>query len=227
MVEPQGLDIVRTKAGQYFAMRLLMAWFVKAAPVQMQETAEAVGWLQHQSSGVPELQDQSHLIIYQGHNEVYLTLTPGTRYVEYLEQTAPTTTTTDPEEFITMQSFGPWQIKKEPHLRSLCRVLLAFLSAADTHASEQLLLVIPHAKMVTGIEATGLVLALLPLLVNQQDSYVQGLETLKSFKAKRYPRELESSEARNRKDLRKSYGSCRLVLVASRDQEEFQSSRKV
>lgn len=72
--------------------------------------------------------------------------------------------------------------------------------------------------MVTGIEATGLVLALLPLLVNQRDNYVQGPETLKSFKAKRYPRELESSEARNRKDLRKSYGSCRLVLVASQDQ---------
>ncbi|GIJ85144.1 hypothetical protein Asppvi_004000 [Aspergillus pseudoviridinutans] len=46
--------------------------------------------------------------------------------------------------------------------------------------------------MVTGIEATGLVLALLPLLVNQLDNYVQGLETLKSFTAKRYLRELES-----------------------------------
>ncbi|KAF7130947.1 hypothetical protein CNMCM5793_003882 [Aspergillus hiratsukae] len=31
-----------------------------------------------------------------------------------------------------------WQIKKESHLRSLCLVLLALLSAADTHASEQL-----------------------------------------------------------------------------------------
>ncbi|GIC90229.1 uncharacterized protein Aud_006661 [Aspergillus udagawae] len=46
--------------------------------------------------------------------------------------------------------------------------------------------------MVTGIEATGVVLALLPLLVNQLDNYVQGLETLKSFRAKRYLRELES-----------------------------------
>lgn len=67
----------------------------------------------------------------KGHNEVYLRLmAPGTRYVEYLERTAPTTTT-DPEEFMTMQSFGPWQIKKEPQLRSLCLVLLAFLSAAE------------------------------------------------------------------------------------------------
>ncbi|KAF7113801.1 hypothetical protein CNMCM5793_004856 [Aspergillus hiratsukae] len=46
--------------------------------------------------------------------------------------------------------------------------------------------------MVTGIEATGVVLALLPLLINQLDNYVQGLETLKSFTAKRYLRELES-----------------------------------
>jgi hypothetical protein len=46
--------------------------------------------------------------------------------------------------------------------------------------------------MVTGIEATGVVLALLPLLLNQLDNYVQGLETLRSFTAKRYRRELES-----------------------------------
>ncbi|KAF7155950.1 hypothetical protein CNMCM6106_007862 [Aspergillus hiratsukae] len=46
--------------------------------------------------------------------------------------------------------------------------------------------------MVTGIEATGVVLALLPLLINQLDNYLQGLETLKSFTAKRYLRELES-----------------------------------
>ncbi|KAL2833988.1 hypothetical protein BJY01DRAFT_224771 [Aspergillus pseudoustus] len=44
--------------------------------------------------------------------------------------------------------------------------------------------------MVTGIETAGLVLALLPLLVNQLDNYVQGLETLKGFTAKRYRREL-------------------------------------
>jgi hypothetical protein len=46
--------------------------------------------------------------------------------------------------------------------------------------------------MVTGIEATGLVLALLPLLVNQLDNYVQGLETLKGVTPKRYLRALES-----------------------------------
>lgn len=40
--------------------------------------------------------------------------------------------------------------------------------------------------MVSGIETTGVVLAILPLLVNQVDNYVQGLETLKSFRAKRY-----------------------------------------
>lgn len=33
-----------------------MPRFVKVAPVQMQETAKAVGWLKHKSGGVPELQ---------------------------------------------------------------------------------------------------------------------------------------------------------------------------
>ncbi|PLN76049.1 hypothetical protein BDW42DRAFT_197411 [Aspergillus taichungensis] len=46
--------------------------------------------------------------------------------------------------------------------------------------------------MVTGIETTGVVLAILPLLVNQVDNYVQGLETLKSFRAKRYLADLHT-----------------------------------
>lgn len=41
------------------------------------------------------------------------------------------------------------------------------------------------------MEAAGLALAILPLLINQLDNYVQGLETIKSFGAKRYRRELE------------------------------------
>ncbi|KAF7114670.1 hypothetical protein CNMCM5793_009621 [Aspergillus hiratsukae] len=104
--------------------------FLKPAPVQMQEMAEAVGWLQRQTSGVPQLQNQSRLIIYKGQDEIYLTLmAPGTRYVEYLGRTTPTTTA-DPQEFVTMNPFGPWHIQDEPHLRSLFSVLLAFLSAA-------------------------------------------------------------------------------------------------
>jgi hypothetical protein len=46
--------------------------------------------------------------------------------------------------------------------------------------------------MVTGVETTGIILAILPLVVNQLDSYVQGLETIKTFRTKRYRRELES-----------------------------------
>jgi hypothetical protein len=46
--------------------------------------------------------------------------------------------------------------------------------------------------MVTGVEAAGIILAILPLLVNQLDAYVQGLETIKTFQTKRYRRELES-----------------------------------
>jgi hypothetical protein len=66
-----------------------------------------------------------------GKKEVFLTLmAPDTRYVEYLEWTVPTTTA-ESEEFIKMQSFGPWSIKKEPELRNLCLALPAFLSAAE------------------------------------------------------------------------------------------------
>lgn len=46
--------------------------------------------------------------------------------------------------------------------------------------------------MVTGIEAAGLALAILPLIVNQADNYVQGLETLKMFGSRRYRREIKS-----------------------------------
>jgi hypothetical protein len=46
--------------------------------------------------------------------------------------------------------------------------------------------------MITGVEAAGIVIAILPLVVNQLDAYVQGLETIKTFRTKRYRRELES-----------------------------------
>ncbi|CAI7613135.1 uncharacterized protein N7487_003825 [Penicillium crustosum] len=42
------------------------------------------------------------------------------------------------------------------------------------------------------MEAAGVALAILPLVISQLDNYVQGLETIKSFGAKRYRRELES-----------------------------------
>jgi hypothetical protein len=69
--------------------------------------------------------------MYQGYREVFLTImAPGTRYVEYLERTEPTSTA-DPDEFLKMHKFGPWRTKEEPELRSLCLALLAFLSAAE------------------------------------------------------------------------------------------------
>ncbi|RAL00411.1 uncharacterized protein BO80DRAFT_97044 [Aspergillus ibericus CBS 121593] len=46
--------------------------------------------------------------------------------------------------------------------------------------------------MVTGVETVGIVLAILPLLINQLDQYVQGIETLKLFGKNRYRRELDS-----------------------------------
>ncbi|KIV79450.1 hypothetical protein PV11_07012 [Exophiala sideris] len=45
--------------------------------------------------------------------------------------------------------------------------------------------------MVTGVETAGLILAILPLIVNQIDAYVQGIETLKVFRDKKYRRQLE------------------------------------
>lgn len=42
--------------------------------------------------------------------------------------------------------------------------------------------------MVTGIETAGIALAILPLVVNQLDAYVQGIETLKLFRTRRYRR---------------------------------------
>jgi hypothetical protein len=49
--------------------------------------------------------------------------------------------------------------------------------------------------MVTGIEVTGLVLTILSLIINQLDNYVQGVETIKSFRTKRYRRYLDKNLA--------------------------------
>lgn len=46
-----------------------------------------------------------------------------------------------------------------------------------------------HSVMVTGIEATGVALAILPLVVNQLDNYARGLEKIKTFR--RYKWQLE------------------------------------
>ncbi|KAL3488394.1 hypothetical protein BJX62DRAFT_240090 [Aspergillus germanicus] len=43
----------------------------------------------------------------------------------------------------------------------------------------------------SGLEVAGVVLAILPLVVNQLENYVQGLETLKSFRNRTYRRDLQ------------------------------------
>lgn len=48
--------------------------------------------------------------------------------------------------------------------------------------------------MVTGIEAAGLALAILPLFVNQIDAYVRGIEKIKAVR--RYRRELQGYSMR-------------------------------
>lgn len=44
--------------------------------------------------------------------------------------------------------------------------------------------------MVTGIETAGLVLAVLPLVVKQLDDYAKGLNTIRSFGARRHRRDM-------------------------------------
>ncbi|KIX08475.1 uncharacterized protein Z518_03131 [Rhinocladiella mackenziei CBS 650.93] len=50
--------------------------------------------------------------------------------------------------------------------------------------------------MVTGVETAGIVLAVLPLVVNQLDAYVQGIEALKGFRTRRYRRQFEEYSTR-------------------------------
>ncbi|KAI1614003.1 hypothetical protein EDD36DRAFT_212273 [Exophiala viscosa] len=59
--------------------------------------------------------------------------------------------------------------------------------------------------MITGIETAGLVLAILPLIVNQLDAYIQGIETLKGFKTKRYRRRIQDYSTR--------LGTQRVILL--------------
>lgn len=43
----------------------------------------------------------------------------------------------------------------------------------------------------SGIEVAGIALAILPLLINQLENYVQGIETLGDFRTRRYQRKLD------------------------------------
>jgi hypothetical protein len=64
--------------------------------------------------------------------------------------------------------------------------------------------------MVTGIETAGVVLAILPLIVNQLDSYVQGIESLKGFRTRRYRRQFEEWATR--------LGTQRAILLNTLEQ---------
>jgi hypothetical protein len=48
----------------------------------------------------------------------------------------------------------------------------------------------------SGAEAAGLILAVLPLIMHTVDSYVQGVQTLKRFRTRRYREELEDYKLR-------------------------------
>lgn len=48
----------------------------------------------------------------------------------------------------------------------------------------------------SGAEAAGLILAVLPLVMHAMDSYVQGVQTLKRFRTRRYREELEDYKLR-------------------------------
>lgn len=48
----------------------------------------------------------------------------------------------------------------------------------------------------SGAEAAGLILAVLPLVMHTVDSYVQGVQTLKRFRTRRYREELEDYKLR-------------------------------
>ncbi|KIW67269.1 hypothetical protein PV04_06534 [Phialophora macrospora] len=64
--------------------------------------------------------------------------------------------------------------------------------------------------MVTGVETAGVVLAILPLIVNQLDSYVQGIESLKGFRTRRYRRQFEEWATR--------LGTQRAILLNTLEQ---------
>lgn len=73
----------------------------------------------------------------------------------------------------------------KPLFASLCIFVPAFVF--------KLLLGIQYIRFqdMSGIEIAGLALAVLPLVINQLDNYVQGLETLGDFRIKRYRSRLD------------------------------------
>jgi len=68
-------------------------------------------------------------------------------------------------------------------------------------------------------EVAGFVLAVLPLLVNQLDAYIQGIETIKSLRTRRYRRELKSWHI-NLSSQRAIFENNFLILLSDVDELE-------
>jgi len=68
-------------------------------------------------------------------------------------------------------------------------------------------------------EVAGFVLAVLPLLVNQLDGYIQGIETIKSLRTRRHRRELKSWHT-NLSSQRAIFENNFLILLSDVDELE-------
>lgn len=68
-------------------------------------------------------------------------------------------------------------------------------------------------------EVASFVLAVLPLLVNQLDAYIQGIETIKSLRTRRYRRELKSWHT-NLSSQRAIFENNFLILLSDVDELE-------
>ncbi|KAF9895258.1 hypothetical protein FE257_000160 [Aspergillus nanangensis] len=67
---------------------------------------------------------------------------------------------------------------------------LARVAPSSFHSFHASRLDLNEGEAMAGIEIAGVVLAVLPLIINQVDNYAQGLETLRLFRKQRYRREV-------------------------------------
>lgn len=75
-----------------------------------------------------------HLHISQDRHEIFLTFAEyGESYLKYLKEGL---SPGDPEPFLTLHEFGPWDIKDARHMQELGPIILAFTMRA--HEDQQL-----------------------------------------------------------------------------------------
>ncbi|KAL2005982.1 hypothetical protein VTN00DRAFT_9636 [Thermoascus crustaceus] len=95
--------------------------------IQMQEAAQMVAWISDDKQRPSQFPGR-HLHISQDRHEIFLTFAEyGKSYLSYIKEGL---SPADPEPFLTLHEFGPWDTTNAGHMQELGPIILAFTMRA-------------------------------------------------------------------------------------------------